>query len=456
MARVPYLDKSDLAPGDQDLLQAQHHAAPRARPTARTACRAFGGLGQFIRHKSRLDPRLRELAILQVGYLARAPYEWSHHVKIGRDFGVTDDDIRALIAETEGKSSKLEPLAKLVLKAAREMTNDLAISEATFAALRKDLDNERIVDLVITISFYNAVVRLLASLQIDVEPEYQPYLEEFPLARCRHGQVLMSDAGKTAATPRPAATVVILRDGREGLEVFMVVRHHEIDFASGALVFPGGKVDPDDADPAWDVLAPSAASAPDRAFLVAAARETFEEAGLMLARRGGGTGHGRGRRCAPAGRDLPRASARGRYDLPRSRAQRGPAARHRSDGAVRALDHARRRAQALRHAFSPGSGADEPARRPRRRRVGRGPVDRAAAGLARGGGRHTHVGVRHADEPAKLARYATVADAVAATRTSPIVTVTPRVERTATGRTLHIPAEAGYGVTEFAVPMPKR
>jgi hypothetical protein len=57
---------------------------------------------------------------------------------------------------------------------------------------------------------------------------------------------------------------------------------------------------------------------------------------------------------------------------------------------------------------------------------------------------------------AKLARYGTVAEAVAATRTSPIVTVTPRVERTATGRTLHIPAEAGYGVTEMAVPMPKR
>ena len=55
------------------------------------------------------------------------------------------------------------------------------MSEATFAVLAKDLDHERIVDLVITISFYNAVVRLLASLQIDVEPEYQPYLDEFPL-----------------------------------------------------------------------------------------------------------------------------------------------------------------------------------------------------------------------------------------------------------------------------------
>jgi alkylhydroperoxidase family enzyme len=180
MARVPYLDKSDLAPENQELLK-RNITLHRALANSPNGLRAFGALGNFIRHKSRLDPRLRELAILQVGYLARAPYEWSHHVKIGRDFGVTNDDINALIEETSGKSSKLEPLAKLVLKAAREMTNDGAISAATFATLHKDLDNERIVDLVITISFYNAVVRLLASLQIDVEPEYQPYLEEFPL-----------------------------------------------------------------------------------------------------------------------------------------------------------------------------------------------------------------------------------------------------------------------------------
>ena len=50
---------------------------------------------------------------------------------------------------------------------------------------------------------------------------------------------------------RPAATVVILRDGGEGIEAFMVVRHRAIEFAAGALVFPGGKVDPEDADAAW-------------------------------------------------------------------------------------------------------------------------------------------------------------------------------------------------------------
>ena len=52
-----------------------------------------------------------------------------------------------------------------------------------------------------------------------------------------------------ASTPFPAATVLMLRQ-RSSMEVFMVVRHHQIDFASGALVFPGGKVDQADFDPA--------------------------------------------------------------------------------------------------------------------------------------------------------------------------------------------------------------
>ena len=94
----------------------------------------------------------------------------------------------------------------------------------------------------------------------------------------------MSDTPKPPVTPRPAATAVILRDGTDGLEVFMVVRHHEIDFASGALVFPGGKVDASDSDPRWDALADIRVDVPARAFWIAAARETFEEAGLLLAR----------------------------------------------------------------------------------------------------------------------------------------------------------------------------
>ena len=86
--------------------------------------------------------------------------------------------------------------------------------------------------------------------------------------------------------PLDAATVLLLRDAAPQLQVFMVVRHQEIDFASGALVFPGGKVDAADADAA---LIPylDGAETPDareRAFRVAAIREAFEECGVLLAR----------------------------------------------------------------------------------------------------------------------------------------------------------------------------
>jgi alkylhydroperoxidase family enzyme len=180
MARIPYREPDDLAPGDRDLLQ-RPIALFKALVNSPNGLRAFSTLGGFIRHKSRLDPRLRELAILQVGWLARAPYEWSHHVKLGREFGVSDADIRALVEETEGRPTTLDEPARLVLRAAREMTRDGEASEATFAALARHLDTERLVDLVITISFYNAVVRVLATLRIDVEEEYLAYLREFPL-----------------------------------------------------------------------------------------------------------------------------------------------------------------------------------------------------------------------------------------------------------------------------------
>jgi alkylhydroperoxidase family enzyme len=180
MARLPYLDKAQLAPEHQDLLK-RDIGLHRLLAQSPNALRAFQGLGQFIRHGSRLDPRLRELAILQVGYLARSPYEWSHHIKIGYDFGLSDDDIRALIDDTEGRPAKLDALTRTVLHAAREATQGLRIGDATFEALRKHLDHEQLVDLVIIIGFYNAVVRVLASLEVDVEPDYQVYLDKHPL-----------------------------------------------------------------------------------------------------------------------------------------------------------------------------------------------------------------------------------------------------------------------------------
>ena len=180
MARLPYLEKSDLAEADRDILNREINLY-KILAHSPNAARAFQGLGRFIRFESKLNPRLREMAIMTVGYLTRSPYEYSHHIKIGRDFGVSDDDVRALIDEAEGRESTLEPLDKTVLKAAREMTRDGAVGEETFAALETELCREHLLDLIITIAFYNGVVRVLASTAMDVEDSYMPYLDQFPL-----------------------------------------------------------------------------------------------------------------------------------------------------------------------------------------------------------------------------------------------------------------------------------
>lgn len=91
---------------------------------------------------------------------------------------------------------------------------------------------------------------------------------------------------KTPSISLPSSTLLLLRDGASGLEVFMVKRHHQIDFASGALVFPGGKVDPHDRDPRVRTLCDGVNDIDeDRLSLAACAiREGFEESGILLAR----------------------------------------------------------------------------------------------------------------------------------------------------------------------------
>ncbi len=261
----------------------------------------------------------------------------------------------------------------------------------------------------------------------------------------------MSDAPKTPVPARPASTVVILRDGAGGIEVFMVVRHHQIDFASGALVFPGGKVDAEDSDAAWGKLAPNAPNAPDRSFFVAAGRETFEEAGLMLARR------------------------RGTNEIVDADAAHNLVETYRAallKGETTFVDIVRKENLALAaDLMVPFAHWITPEVVPKRFdthffliaapvvQLGAHDGGESVEGLwitpqqalseAKAGTRTLVFATRMNLE--KLARYRTVAEAVEITRSRPVVTVMPKAMKTPEGRKLQIPAEADYGVTEVFV-----
>ncbi|MGE3142354.1 MAG: NUDIX hydrolase [Hyphomonadaceae bacterium] len=89
----------------------------------------------------------------------------------------------------------------------------------------------------------------------------------------------------------PASTIMLVRDA-PALEVLMVERHHQIDFASGALVFPGGKTAAEDSDARWDGLCDGDIELEERAYRISAVREAFEESGMLLARAAAQRGAG--------------------------------------------------------------------------------------------------------------------------------------------------------------------
>ncbi len=104
----------------------------------------------------------------------------------------------------------------------------------------------------------------------------------------------MTESKKQPPVPRPATTVLLLRPSRRGdasspPEVFMVVRHQQIDAFSGALVFPGGKLEDADGDKRLRARSTGAAALGDEElkFRIAGIREAFEECGVLLAHKRG-------------------------------------------------------------------------------------------------------------------------------------------------------------------------
>jgi 8-oxo-dGTP pyrophosphatase MutT (NUDIX family) len=255
--------------------------------------------------------------------------------------------------------------------------------------------------------------------------------------------------GAAEIVPRPAATVLLVRDGRAGLEVLMVTRNVASDFASGALVFPGGRVDA--ADGAQDMLrhcrtVPGIDDAA-LAFRIAGIRESFEEAHVLLARPKGSE-----RLLTAAELDALEAAARQKL---------GRAPQFADLLAGGGVELATDLLLPFAHWITP---VGPPKRFDTHFFLAPAPVDQ----LASHDGREAvdtvwiapQTAVAEADAKRvtlvfatrmnllRLARSADIASALAAARRDTIVTVCPEVAETPDGTVLRIPLAAGYGVTE--------
>jgi len=173
-ARVPYLKREDLAEADREIfdnLKAERGSVGnifRALAHTPNLLRRFLRLGGELRNKTALDPKLRELAIITVGRLTDAQYEYVHHWNLARRVGIRREQLDAL-ADWE-KSPEFSDNERAVIRYAVEATNTVKVRDATWNALTAFLDTRRLMELVQNVAFYNMVVRVLVPVGVELEP----------------------------------------------------------------------------------------------------------------------------------------------------------------------------------------------------------------------------------------------------------------------------------------------
>jgi len=254
----------------------------------------------------------------------------------------------------------------------------------------------------------------------------------------------MSDA---PVVPRPAATLLLARDGAAGVEVLMVRRHDASGFAAGAMVFPGGVVHAEDGDPrlrarchGLDRLPPALASSG-----VAAIRETFEECGVLLARRAGGAPIAGAAHAALVARHQTAVAAHAEAWLDMILAEDLEVACEHLVPFAHWITPESRPKRFDTHFFLAPAPVDQIPAHDAREAVEALWVEPRALVAAADAGTYRLVFATRMNL-LKLAASPTVEAALAAARASRIVTVVPRSEQRAEGLVMRIPLEAGYGV----------
>jgi alkylhydroperoxidase family enzyme len=127
---------------------------------------AFLDFGVRFLGDTALAPRDRELAILRTGWLCGAPYEWGEHVIIGKEAGLTSEEIERV---TQGSDAPgWGEHERAILKACEELHADAMISDATWEVLSRRLDERQLIELPVLAGQYHKVAFIQNSLRFRI------------------------------------------------------------------------------------------------------------------------------------------------------------------------------------------------------------------------------------------------------------------------------------------------
>lgn len=171
MARIPYPDLDALDPdisafmGRIDPMLNVFHMMSHAE----MAVRPFMRLGNALLFKGELDRKLQEIVILRAGHIAGSEYEVRQHRIVGRDCGLTEAQIDATAVGEA--SDAFDERQKLALRVTDEILANVRMSDATFEAAKAAFSHRELIELILTVGFYNMLAGMLVNLEVEPEPD---------------------------------------------------------------------------------------------------------------------------------------------------------------------------------------------------------------------------------------------------------------------------------------------
>jgi alkylhydroperoxidase family enzyme len=187
MTRIPPLPPDEWPEAMGDALAALRPPEPRhplpsrdpSRPKGLNALgllahhpaltRAFNTFNGHVLFATTLSPRQRELLVLRVAARRDAAYEWTQHVVLAGDAGLTPDEIERA-AEGSGADG-WSPFDRALVAAAEELVADARIGDATWAVLAAELDEQQLMDVVFTVGAYDLVAMAFKTFDVELDDD---------------------------------------------------------------------------------------------------------------------------------------------------------------------------------------------------------------------------------------------------------------------------------------------
>ena len=170
MSRIPYADPTGLSDAKQKMLKLVPANVMRMMANASDPVfEGFAALSSgFMGADSPLPPKLREIAILRVGYLSNAAYETFQHEALARHVGLSDAQIVAI--KTGGAAAAaLGEAGAAVLAFTDDLVKNVRAGDETLAAVREHLDDTQLVDLILVTGLYMMVSRFLETTGVEID-----------------------------------------------------------------------------------------------------------------------------------------------------------------------------------------------------------------------------------------------------------------------------------------------